>query len=235
MAILTKADLPYVLRVPSAPIKSYVMSKLGHPTVAIELTEDQLEIAIRNVGNFIAGYFPREQRLATFSTTPLQSTYPMPSDAYWIQSVDWDPFTTNVNDIFGTSAYLYCFPGGTRLLTTRGARTCEEVAADPKARLVTPFGNRKPRMRWNAVEQPIQMMQTEHDYLACTPNHPVNLEHKFQMAILGFTGMRLLGSNDKQVEIVDRDRLTTPGTWSVETRSGCFYASALGKQFYLVH
>lgn len=107
MAIIGPSDLPVVLKVDSDPMKSYVVRKLGHPVVNVELTEDQLETAIRNTGDFIAGYFPREQRLATFYTEPLRSTYPLPTDAYWVQEVAWDPSTTRVGDIFGAEMYLF--------------------------------------------------------------------------------------------------------------------------------
>ena len=36
-----------------------------------------------------------------------QSTYPMPSDAYWIQSVSWDPVTTRIDDVFGAESFLF--------------------------------------------------------------------------------------------------------------------------------
>ena len=74
MAILAPADLPSVLKMRSEPMKKYVLSKLGHPVVNVEMTEDQWETVFRVSGDFIAGYFPREQKLATFYTTPLQST-----------------------------------------------------------------------------------------------------------------------------------------------------------------
>jgi len=107
MAILGPSDLPAVLRVQSDSMKKYVMAQLGGPHVALELSEDQLEVALRVTGDFIAGYFPREQRMAVFTTTPLQSTYPLPQDAYWIQDIRWNPATTRIDDIFGIESYLF--------------------------------------------------------------------------------------------------------------------------------
>lgn len=107
MAIIGPADLPVVLKTPSDPIKAYVLTKLGYPSVNVELHEQQFEIILRTAGDWIAGYFPREQRLAVFYTNPLQTTYPMPSDAYWIQEVSWDPLTTRVNDIFSAESFLF--------------------------------------------------------------------------------------------------------------------------------
>jgi len=234
MAIIGPADLPTVLKVASDPLKAYVLAKLGHPHVEVEISDSQLEIILRSTGDFISGYFPREQKLAVFFTQPLVPTYPMPEDAYWIQEVQWDPITTRIDDVFGAESFLFCWPGGTHLLTVKGPKTCEEVF-ETRVELETPFGPRKPQIKWNEHSQPVQVLKTQNDYLVCTPNHPVNLNEKFRMAIVGFPGVKLLDSKDKPVSIVDRDRLHTDGTWSVFTDSGCYYASATGKEFYLVH
>jgi len=107
MAILAPAELPSVLKVRSEPMKKYVLSKLGYPVTEVEITEDQWETIFRVSGDFISGYFPREQKLATFWTTPLQCTYPLPKDAYWVQSVNWDPVTTRIDDVFGAESFLF--------------------------------------------------------------------------------------------------------------------------------
>lgn len=107
MAIIGPADLPSVLKVDSTPIKKYILSQLGGNNVNIEITEDQWETVLKVAGDFIAGYFPREQRLAVFNTTPFKCTYAMPADAYWIQQVNWDPVTTRIGDIFGAESYLF--------------------------------------------------------------------------------------------------------------------------------
>lgn len=106
MAIMGPLDGPSILRVPSEPIKKYILSKFGHPHVRVELTEEQLEDAIKVAGDFIATYFPREQKIATFYSTPLQSTYPLPHDAWSVEEVSWDPYVSNVGDIFGAGYYL---------------------------------------------------------------------------------------------------------------------------------
>lgn len=107
MAIIGPADLPVVLKLGSDPIKKYVLTKLGHPVVSVEITEDQLETLIRTSGDWISGYFPKEQKLAVFYTSPLQPTYPMPDDAYWVQEVAWDPVTTRIDDVFGAESFLF--------------------------------------------------------------------------------------------------------------------------------
>lgn len=107
MAIVAPADLPVVLKVDTNPMKKYVLSMLGHGNVEVEVTEDQWETIFRTSGDWIAGYFPHEQRLAVFHTSPLQSTYPMPADAYWVEEVAWDPVTTRIDDIFGAESFLF--------------------------------------------------------------------------------------------------------------------------------
>lgn len=107
MAIISPADLPSVLKLRSEPMKKYVLSKLGHPQVEVEIEESQWETIWRVAGDFIAGYFPREQKLGLFWTSPLQPTYPLPTDAYWIQEVNWDPSTSYIGDVFSNEAMLY--------------------------------------------------------------------------------------------------------------------------------
>lgn len=107
MAIIGPKDLPVVLKVNSDPLKAYALAQLGFPAVDVEITEQQFELALRVTGSFIAGYFPREQRLAVFYTQPLVPTYPMPEDAYWIQEVAWNPVTTRIDDVFGAESFLF--------------------------------------------------------------------------------------------------------------------------------
>lgn len=107
MAIIGPPDLPVVLKVPSDPIKMWVMHTLGHPTVMVELQEPQLEQAIQTTGDFIATYFPFEEKYAYFMTQPLISEYDLPVDAYWVRDVKWDPATTQIGDIFGAESFLF--------------------------------------------------------------------------------------------------------------------------------
>jgi hypothetical protein len=107
MAIIGPAQLPAVLKLRSDPIKFEVLAQLGHPVVLVELTEDQLEQAIRVTGDFIAQYFPFEEKYAYFNTQPLVSSYNLPADAYWIKDVKWDPATTRIGDIFGAESFLF--------------------------------------------------------------------------------------------------------------------------------
>lgn len=107
MAIIGPEQLPLVLKVPSDPVKFEILSTLGHPVVLVELTESQLEQSIRVTGDFIAQYFPFQEKYAFFNTQPLVSTYDLPSDAYWVKDVKWDPATTRIGDIFGAESFLF--------------------------------------------------------------------------------------------------------------------------------
>jgi hypothetical protein len=107
MAILGPSELPYILKVDSDPLKKYALSKLGYPVVEVEVEESQWESVLRTTGNFIAQYFSKEQKFAVFYTTALESTYDLPTDAYWIQEVSWDPVTTMIDKIFGAEAFLF--------------------------------------------------------------------------------------------------------------------------------
>lgn len=107
MAIVSPSEMPVVLKVDSDPIKKYVLTMFGYPTVNVEITEDQFEIVLRNAGDFIAHYITKEERLAYFYTKPLVSEYDMPADAYWIREVAWDPATTSISDVFSAESYLF--------------------------------------------------------------------------------------------------------------------------------
>ncbi len=107
MAIMGPSDLPVVLKVDSNPLKFHAISTLGHPNVLIEMQESQWEQVLRSLGDFIAGYFPNEEKYAYFYTDPLVSTYDLPEEAYWVRHVAWDPATTNIDDIFGAESFLF--------------------------------------------------------------------------------------------------------------------------------
>lgn len=107
MAILSKQQLPVILKVDSNPLKLHALNSLGHPVVLVELIEQQMEEVLRSTGNFIAHYFALEERYAFFMTQPLQAEYPIPEDAYWIRNVSWDPSTTRLDDIFGAESFLF--------------------------------------------------------------------------------------------------------------------------------
>jgi hypothetical protein len=235
MAIIGPEQLPAICHYASDPVKFEILSTLGHPTVLVELTEPQLEQAIRVTGDFIAQYFPFVEKYAYFQAQPLVSTYDIPADAYWIKDVKWSPSTVRIGDIFGAESFLFCYPGGSNILTTHGPMVCESLYEKPNTRIVTAFRPHKPRMRWNDKKQPITILQTENDYLACTPNHPISCNGKFIPAEKCNLGDKLITSNDKLKEIIGKKESITDGTWSIQNKTGSMFVSALGKEFYLSH
>ena len=107
MAIISKHDLPVVLKVNSEEIKKYVWSMLGYPVVQVEITEDQFETVLKTAGDFIAHYFHHEMKVAYFYTKSNIADYKLPGDAYWIKDVCWDAATSNINDVFSAESYLF--------------------------------------------------------------------------------------------------------------------------------
>jgi len=107
MAIIGPSQLPVLLKVDSNPIKFHILSQLGHPVVHVEITEPQMEQILRSTGDFVAKYFPLEERYSYFLTSPLQAEYPIPDDAHFIRNVSWDPATTRIDDIFGSESFLF--------------------------------------------------------------------------------------------------------------------------------
>ena len=107
MAIIGPSQLPVILKVDSNPLKLRALSELGHPNVLVEIQEPQWEQLLRSMGDFIAHYFPMEDRYAIFYTNPLQTTYDLPEDAYWVREIAWDPITTRIDDIFGAESFLF--------------------------------------------------------------------------------------------------------------------------------
>ncbi len=107
MAILGPSQGPTVLKLNTNSIKAEVLSHFGHPVTRVELDETHFEMLLRTAGDFIAGYFPFEERYAVFYTKPLVSEYPLPADAYWIKALFWDPAFTRMGDIFGAESFLF--------------------------------------------------------------------------------------------------------------------------------
>lgn len=171
MAITGPDDLPAVLKIDSEPIKKYVLTKLGHPTVEVELSEDQFETILRTSGDFIAHYLPKEQKLAYFYTQPLKSSYDMPEDAYWVQEVQWDPVTTRIGDVFGAESYLFCFADSTNIIRSDG----EHINISkwlPEYMAKTPFGDRYLRLERHDEPQSLVRILYKDGSIECTPNHP---------------------------------------------------------------
>ncbi len=174
MAIMGPADLPSIMKVRSEPMKKYVLSKLGYPTVDVELKEDQWETVWRVASDFIAQYFPREQKLGVFWTQPLKSTYPLPKDAYWVQQVNWDPVTTRIDDVFGAESFLFCLAPTFQILDKDGQL---QPLGDWKAswRAKTPKGPRRLRVVRHENRRPLPKVRLHYEggIVEATCNHVV--------------------------------------------------------------
>jgi len=179
MAIIGPEQLPSIARYESDPVKFEILSTLGHPTVLVELTEAQLEQAIRVTGDFVAQYFPFQEKYAYFQAQPLVSTYDLPSDAYWVKDVKWDPATTRIGDIFGAESFLFCFPKATKILDKDNAlQDVREWKKTWKAK--TPYGSRKLNILKRKSKHTQRARQIIHDTgnIITTLNHPIKCANK---------------------------------------------------------
>ena len=110
MAIIGPEKMPAILRLQNGGndiMKFEILATLGHPQINVELGEEQLEQIIRTSGDFIAQWFAKEMQYAYFYTSPLVNTYNLPSDAYMVREVVWDPAVTRIGDIFGAESFLF--------------------------------------------------------------------------------------------------------------------------------
>jgi len=235
MAILGPADLPVVLKVSSNQLKFHAISQLGHPVCLIEIGEAQMEQILRSTGDWISQYFPLEERYAFFMTQPLQAEYPIPEGAYWIRNVKWDPATTRIDDIFSAESFLFSHSASSFLLSNKGPKNADELLADKKLKLVTPFGLRKPLVRWNERKQPAVTIKTINDELTCTINHPIMCNGDYIPAGTCKVGDVLSDKDSADITITEVVKHEIDGSWSIQTNVGCYYVSTNCNQFYLVH
>jgi hypothetical protein len=175
MAILGSDGGPSVIKSDSNPIKAEVLTHFGHPVIKVELEESQLEMLLRTAGDFMAGYFPFEEKIAMFYTQPLVTEYPLPEDAYWIKSVKWDS-VTRISDIFGAESFLFCFADGMKIL-----RSDDELIDikdwDKEFKTKTPFGNKKVIFNRHEDLQNLIKINYTNGNIICTPNHPIKVNN----------------------------------------------------------
>lgn len=199
MAIIGPEQLPLVLKVDSNPLKRDAMHRLGHPHVLVELTDDQMETSLRRVGDFIAEYFPLEEKYAFFMTTPLQAEYPIPDDAYWIRNVKWDPATTRIDDIFGAESFLFCLDEQFQILDKDGSlQPLGDWKNSWKAK--TPYGNRKLRIKNHNIKHEIPKLEVDYGYgkITATINHPIVINNnKWREFSELKVGDQLIGINNR--------------------------------------
>ena len=235
MAILAPADLPSVLKMRSEPMKKYVLSKLGHPVVNVEMTEDQWETVFRVSGDFIAGYFPREQKLATFYTTPLQSTYPLPKDAYWVQSVNWDPVTTKIDDVFGAESFLFCVSQEFNVMDKDGKL---QPVGDWKKhwKAKTPFGNSHLMIKAHKNERMLPKIRITYEdgVVEATANHVLECDNMWREFGEVNVSNQLSGVKDKlrvqNIEVLE----STDAIGLRAKNAGCYYGCIKGTPI-LIH
>lgn len=234
MAILAPADLPSVLKVRSEPMKKYVLSKLGYPVTDVEITEDQWEVIFRVAGDFIAQYFPREQKLATFWTTPLQSTYPLPEDAYWVQSVNWDPVTTRIDDVFGAESFLFCVSPEFKILDRFGVL---QPVGDwkNKWKAFTPFGPKNIKTIFRNNTKPLPKVRLLYDggIVEATSNHVVKVNNKWCEFVEVHIGDKLHGVKN-MVGVQNIECFEATDAISLRSSVGCYYGCTSGDPI-LIH
>ena len=233
MPIIGPPDLPAILKMNTPltnEIKKYVLTQLGYPTVDVELTEDQFETILRTSGDFITHYFPKEGKLAMFRTVPLVGTYDLPSDAYWVQEVAWDPVVTNIGDIFSAESFLFCFGAGMKVLRCDGA-LIDVLEWRNDYRIKTPYGSRMIVIETHDAQQDLVQIDYDGGKLICTPNHPVKIKGTQDMindwvsAVDSF-GHVLVDANGELHEIydvsdVDRGETTTIYAVGAHCLYGC--------------
>lgn len=237
MAILGPSELPYILKVDSDPMKKYVLSKLGYPSVEVEVTEDQWETVLRTTGNFIAHYFSKEQKLGVFYTTPLVASYDLPEDAYWVQEVNWDPVTTMIDQIFSAESFLFCFADDMQVLREDNILIkIKDWKDDFRAK--TPFGPRKLILERHDHPQELVEVTYNGGSIRCTPNHPIKTGSIGDM-IDGWvearsaTGVAI--TTDGGVDIVSVRPVESGHTTTIyAVGAHCFYGCHNGKPI-LVH
>lgn len=239
MAIMGPADLPYILKTNSTPIKKYVLSKLGYPAVDVEIAEDQWETVMKTAGDFIAHYFSKEQMFWVFWTQPLESTYDLPPDAYWVQEVSWDPVTTNIDQIFGAESFLFCFADGMQILR-EDSQLIRLEDWKPEFMAKTPYG--KCRIILERHDQPQELVEVSYGNgsIRCTPNHPLKINDlqdmlgDWEIASSCKSGVKLVGvdTNPHVDTITYLDKASTTTVYAVG--SHCFYGCHNGQPI-LVH
>lgn len=230
MAIMSPADMPQIMKVRSEPMKKYVLSKLGYPQVNVELSEDQFEVLWRICGDFIAGYFPREQKLAVFYTQPLKSTYPLPKDAYWIQEVRWDPVTSRIDDVFGAESFLFCLTDDVKIMAADGSF---QHPLDWKKhwKAITPYGAAKIEVRDHKdnVKRPLEKITIHHErgVISAYSNHVIRSDGDWKEMYEIEPGSKLHGKEEQfVVNNINYSEGVTP--ISIKSSKGCYYACVEG-------
>lgn len=239
MAIIGPPDLPKVLKVDSNPLKLRALHALGWPNVNVEITEDQFEELLRVTGDFIATYFPKQERYAYFYTQPLQTEYDMPSDAYWIREVAWDPVVTRINDIFSAEMFLFCICADDAMVfTNNGLKFHDDLNDGDK--LVTPYGYESFTKEFHDLEQQLIEVSYDGGVIRCTTNQPIKVNgfdkddslEGWENASELYPHHKLVGM-DGLMPVKSIKTINEGPTVTIKNESGCFYACSEGKPILL--
>lgn len=235
MPIIAPTDLPSVLKLRSEPMKKYVLTQLGFPVIDVEITEDQWETIWKVAGDFIAGYFPREQKLGLFYTSPLQSTYPLPSDAYWIQEVQWDPVTTRIDDVFGAESFLFCVSNEFKILDKFGSlQPVGDWKKQWKAK--TPYGDSGISIKRHQNDRLLPKIRISYgtSIIEATNNHVLQANGKWREFGEVSIGDELTGTKNKfRVQNIEMFE-STDAVGLRANKSGCYYGCTNGEPI-LIH
>ncbi len=97
-------------------IRDISLAMLGAPILDLEITDQQLEIAIDYVLKVMEYYAPREYfKYYTFLSTPGKSVYEMPPDVGYVRQVYYrqtPEFAFTASDLDGSIPIEYFYPGG---------------------------------------------------------------------------------------------------------------------------
>lgn len=97
-------------------IRDYVLLMLGAPVVKVELSDQQLDLAVDQSLKIFEDYAPREYfDYYTFNTTPGKSVYELPPDVGLVRNVFYKEtaqFAFSANDLGGAIPVEYFYPGG---------------------------------------------------------------------------------------------------------------------------
>lgn len=209
---------------------------LGYPNVTVEITEDQFETIYRIAGDFIAEYFPREQKLAVFWTQPLKPTYPLPKDAYWVQQVSWDPVTSRIDDIFGAESFLFCVNTNMKILASDGSL---QPVMDwrPHWRAKSPFG--KTRLKYtnhkDKVKRGLELTKIGYanGYIEAYSNHVINANNNWlEFGEVSVGDMLNSVCGESKVTSIIKSEGVEPISIKAQD-SGCYYGCVDGEPVLL--
>lgn len=178
MAIIGPSQLPIVFRADSTDLKFHILSQLGHPNVLVELTEPQLEQILRSTADFISRYWPLQEKYAFFMTTPLRGEYDIPSDAYWIREVSWNPTTTRIDEIFGAESFLFCVDSEFMILGDDD-KLHHVFDWNENWKAKTPYGNKKLKIKDHNIKHDLPKIKVDYGCgeIIATINHPIQLSN----------------------------------------------------------